>query len=181
MFPRPFTGGSCKPELAAAIVTILFAVPASAGLAQGSAAELPAELKAVRTSLEKYQDPIVAVHDGYLSTLGCIEYPEGASHGTMSYAAGGKGVHFLNLQLIGPTLDPAKPQVLIYEPHGDKLRLVAAEWFVPVEVAGSARPSVLVRRSPRGLGIDMHERGIRRICTGDVASTAFRSSNRSIR
>ena len=45
-------------------------------------------------------------------------------------AGQGMGVHFLNLQLIGPTLDPTKPQVLIHEPDGDNLRLVAAEWFV---------------------------------------------------
>jgi hypothetical protein len=52
------------------------------------------------------------------------------------------GVHFLNLQLVGPTLDPAKPQVLIYEPDGDNLRLVAAEWFVPVDAAGPVRPTI---------------------------------------
>jgi hypothetical protein len=61
----------------------------------------------------------------------------------MQYAPGGMGVHFLNLQLIGPTLDPAKPQVLIYEPDGDKLRLAAAEWFVPVQAApAGARPAI---------------------------------------
>jgi hypothetical protein len=43
---------------------------------------------------------------------------------------------------VSPTLDPAKPQVLIYEPVGDSLRLVAAEWFVPTEVAGSVAPKV---------------------------------------
>ena len=60
----------------------------------------------------------------------------------MQYAPGGMGVHFLNMQLVSPTLDPAKPQVLIYEPDGDKLRLVAAEWFMPMEAAGQTRPSI---------------------------------------
>jgi hypothetical protein len=32
--------------------------------------------------------------------------------------------------------------VLIYEPVGDKLRLVAAEWFMPTEVAGAKPPSI---------------------------------------
>lgn len=109
---------------------------------QGSRPAVPAELETARTMLDKYDDPIVAVHDGYLSTLGCIEYPDGGGEGTMPYAPGGMGVHFLNPQLLGPTLDPGKPQVLIYEPHGDQLRLVAAEWFVPVEVAGSERPQI---------------------------------------
>lgn len=104
---------------------------------------LPPELESVRTALDKYRDPIVAVHDGYLSILGCIYYPEGGGEGAMQYKPGGMGVHFLNFQLVGPTLDPAKPQVLIYEPTADhKLELVAAEWFVPVEVAGPQRPTI---------------------------------------
>jgi hypothetical protein len=108
----------------------------------GRAQQLPPELETVRTTLDKYRDPVVAVHDGYLSTVGCIEYLEGGSEGTMAYAPGGMGVHFLNLQLVGPVLDPSKPQVLIYEPDGDKLRLVAAEWFMPVAVAGPDRPTI---------------------------------------
>jgi hypothetical protein len=122
------------------------ATPVSVGRAQegspGTSVALPPELEAVRTALDKYRDPIVAVHDGYLSTVGCIEYPQGGGEGTMQYAPGGMGVHFLNLQFVGPTLDPAKPQVLIYEPDGDHLRLVAAEWFVPVNAAGPVRATI---------------------------------------
>lgn len=103
---------------------------------------LPAELTSVRAGLEKYRDPIVAIYDGYLSTVACIEYPKGAAEGTMQYAPGGMGVHFLNMGFVGPALDPAKPQVLIYEPVGDSLRLVAAEWFMPAEVAAKTRPSI---------------------------------------
>jgi hypothetical protein len=100
---------------------------------------LPANLTATRAALEKYQDPIVAVHDGYFSTLGCVDYPKGgAGMGEMAYKPGGMGVHFLNSALIGPMLDSLKPQVLIYEPVGDRLRLVAAEWFVPTAIAKEA-------------------------------------------
>jgi hypothetical protein len=107
-----------------------------------AAAGLSPELVRARAALDKYQDPVVAVHDGYLSTVGCIEYTKGGE-GTMHYAPGGMGVHFLNLQLIGAAaLDPAKPQVLIYEPEGDRLRLAAAEWFVPVGAAGQRRPTI---------------------------------------
>ena len=42
------------------------------------------------------------------------------------------GVHFLNVGLVGKPLDPLQPQILVYEPVGDKLQLVAAEWFVPL-------------------------------------------------
>ncbi len=102
----------------------------------------------VRAALDKYQDPVVAVRDGYLSTLGCIAYTAGGHEGmghamTMEYKAGGMGVHFLNLSLVGPALDPLKPQVLIYEPVGDRLKLAAAEWFVPAPLAPNGPPSIL--------------------------------------
>ena len=103
---------------------------------------LTPELESVRKLLDKYNDPIVAVHDGFFSTVGCISYPKGGGEGAMRYPPGAMGVHFLNVGNIGPTLDPAKPQVLIYEPQGDKLRLVAAEWFMPTEVAGGKAPSI---------------------------------------
>ena len=102
---------------------------------------LSPELERARAALDKYQDPVVAVHDGYLSTIACVEYTKGGE-GTMHYAPGGMGVHLINLQLLGPALDPTKPQVLIYEPDGDRLRLAAAEWFVPVAVAGQKRPTI---------------------------------------
>jgi hypothetical protein len=124
-------------------LVLLLALPVSTLTAQAAAQpSLSPELEQVRANLDKYRDPVLAVHDGYFSTVGCIEYPEGGREGTMQYAPGGMGVHFLNMQLMGPTLDPAKPQVLIYEPDGDKLRLVAAEWFVPMGAAGQTRPTI---------------------------------------
>ena len=128
----------------ATISAVLLAMPASDAQAQArqAASPLPTELAAARAALEKYQDPVVAVHDGYLSSVGCIEYPKGGGEGLMRYEPGGMGVHFLNLAFIAPTLDPAKPQVLIYEPVADKLQLVAAEWFLPVEAAGPQRPKI---------------------------------------
>jgi hypothetical protein len=108
-------------------------------------ASLPPELAQVRAGLDRYRDVVSAVHDGYLSTVGCIEYPEGGREGEMQYQPGGMGVHFLNLQYISPVLDPARPQILIYQPVGDSLRLAAAEWFVPVEAAGGQRPKIFGR------------------------------------
>jgi len=52
------------------------------------------------------------------------------------------GVHFINMQTIGPKPDAARPQVLIYDPVGDSLRLAAAEWFVPL-ATGVTEPPVL--------------------------------------
>jgi hypothetical protein len=131
--------------LVVAAATALLPLPSVVRAQEGAPASsvaLPPELEKARAALDKYRDPVVAVHDGYLSTIGCIEYPNGGGEGAMPYAPGGMGVHFLNPQLIGPTLDPAKPQVLIYEPQGDNLRLVAAEWFVPVAAAGTDRATI---------------------------------------
>lgn len=103
---------------------------------------VPPELEQVRSALDKYQDPVVAVHDGYFSTVACVTFPEGGAEGEVPYPAGGMGVHFLNVGLIGPTVDPMRPQVLIYEPRGDELKLVAAEWFVPLATNVEERPQL---------------------------------------
>ena len=119
---------------------VMLAVAPHAVRAQNAA--LSPELQSVRKLLDKYADPIAAVHDGFYSSVACITYPNGGGEGSMRYAAGAMGVHFINMGNVGPKLDPAKPQVLIYEPAGDKLRLVAAEWFMPAEVAGGKAPSI---------------------------------------
>ncbi|HUP18425.1 MAG TPA: hypothetical protein VM778_00570 [Gemmatimonadota bacterium] len=125
-----------------AMTMLLPLAPVPVAWAQPAEATLTPELAAVREALDRYSDPIAAVHDGYFSTVGCIEYPEGGHEGAMAYAPGGMGVHFLNLGHIAPVLDPARPQVLIYEPDGDRLRLVAAEWFVPAELVGEEPPAI---------------------------------------
>ncbi len=135
----------CIHRITAMLVVLALGAAATPVPAIGQATggpKLSPELAAVRTSLDKYQDPVMAVRDGYLSSLGCLTYTAGMSgHGGMDYKAGGMGVHFINMGNIGPVLDPKKPQVLIYEPVGDKLKLVAAEWFVPTAVSKTA-PSI---------------------------------------
>jgi hypothetical protein len=107
----------------------------------GSTSSSPSPtLEEVRAALDKYQDPILAIHDGYFSTVACVQFPAAGGAGQVQYKAGGMGVHFLNVGLIGPTLDPLRPQVLLYEQDGDKLRLTGAEWFVPLSAAATARP-----------------------------------------
>jgi hypothetical protein len=100
------------------------------------------ELTAAKAALAKYSDPILAIKDGYHSTLACVDFPTGAKEGTVEYPPGAMGVHFINIANIGPALDPAKPQVLLYEPVGDKLVLTGAEWFMPEPLAGGKAPSI---------------------------------------
>jgi hypothetical protein len=134
-----------------AVPAILLALLCAPNVAQAQAkqagapmavAKLSPELIATRTALEKYQNPLVAVRDGYFSTVACIDFPHGGRDGTVTYKPGAMGVHLLNTANIGPQLDPAKPQVLIYEPVAGKLKLVAAEWFMPVQVAGGKAPQI---------------------------------------
>jgi hypothetical protein len=125
---------------AAGCALVILAV--TPGSAQAQKQGMTPALESVRKLLDKYNDPIAAVHDGFYSSVACISYPSGGGEGSMRYAAGAMGVHFINMGNVGPKLDPSKPQVLIYEPQGDKLRLVAAEWFMPTELAGGKAPSV---------------------------------------
>jgi len=105
-------------------------------------ATLSPELVTAKAGLEKYNDPLAAVRDGFFSTVACIDFPHGGQDGPVTYKPGAMGVHLLNTSNIGPQLDPAKPQVLIYEPVAGKLKLVAAEWFMPVQVSGGKAPSI---------------------------------------
>lgn len=124
------------------VITAALFGATSVAQAQAKSKSMSPELQAARAALEKYQDPIAAVRDGFFSTVACIDFPKGATDGPIVYPPGAMGVHLLNPGNIGPKLDPAKPQILIYEPQGDKLKLVAAEWFMPVEAAGGMPPSI---------------------------------------
>jgi hypothetical protein len=119
-----------------------FALGLGLGAGAAIAEDVPqAEIDAMRAALAKYEDPYVAVRDLYLSTVGCVHYDGMKMEGHMDYPKGAMGIHFVNLTIQGPP-DPLKPNVLIYEPVGDKLKLVAAEWLVPTSVA-KERPVLL--------------------------------------
>src|SRR6516164_3448060 len=103
--------------------------------------DFKAQIETLRKSMEKYQDYKVAVRDLYLSTVACVHYSGEKIEHYMEYAKGAMGVHFVNLTVQGPP-DPAKPNVLIYEPVGKELKLVAVEWLVPLTPDTKARPSL---------------------------------------
>jgi hypothetical protein len=101
-----------------------------------------ADIDALRQLLSKYEDYTVAVRDLYLSTVGCVHYSGEKMAGTMDYPKGAMGIHFVNVTTIGPKPDPLRPNVLIYEPVDDGLRLVAAEWLVPLAAGVTERPTL---------------------------------------
>jgi hypothetical protein len=149
------TSASARHRSARVPLIIALALVLGGGVTATASAqsnEMSPALDSVRASLARYEDPIQAVHDGYLSTVGCIAFPKGetADHSAhesgamadMAYKPGAMGVHFLNPNLISATPDPTKPNVLLYEPVGDKLRLVGAEWFVPLATGVKERPTL---------------------------------------
>ena len=122
----------------AAAVALGVCTSAGAALAEDVAQD---QIDAMRAALSKYEDPFVAIRDLYLSTVGCVHYDGMKIEGHMDYPKGAMGIHFVNLTIQGPP-DPLKPNVLIYEPVGNKLKLVAVEWLVPLSVA-KERPVLL--------------------------------------
>ena len=67
----------------------------------------------LQNATRKYFNVNDARKAGYGPFLGCVTGPD---HGAM-------GIHYVNGKLFG-TLEPDQPQALIYEPQGNRLRLV---------------------------------------------------------
>jgi hypothetical protein len=126
---------------------------------------LPAEIEAARTANDKYSDVTIALAEGY------IEDPSGMCVAAADVGAppelGQMGIHYVNLVYLGAALpagdgppppgfrldgsdavvDPARPEILVYEPNADGGRtLVALEYMVFEQAwaaAGNAGPPTL--------------------------------------
>ena len=95
-----------KAVLRAGIIAPALFLFAISPVAAQDRKEMTPELQKVREALDRYKDPIAAVHDGYFSTVGCVEYPKSGGHGQVPYPAGGMGVHIFNVGLIGKARPP---------------------------------------------------------------------------
>jgi hypothetical protein len=96
----------------------------------------PGLVRDVRQATEKFQDVAAATAAGYVSDRSCASGPN----------QGAMGVHYLNKAYIADgVLDVQRPEVLVYEPDGGQLRLVAVEFFVDAQQwnAVNAHPPVL--------------------------------------
>jgi hypothetical protein len=82
----------------------------------------PARLvEMVRRATRQFIDVNAATNAEYHPFLGCISGPD---HGAM-------GVHYVNGGLVGDgEIDASRPEALIYEPEGNRLRLVGVEFIV---------------------------------------------------
>jgi hypothetical protein len=78
--------------------------------------------EAVREATARFRDVSVAIAEGYALNGGCVSGPQ----------AGAMGVHYAKSTLFDGTLEVENPEVLVYEPRGGRLELVAAEYVTPV-------------------------------------------------
>jgi len=79
-------------------------------------------IRVVREATERFRDPSVAESEDYHLLFGCVSGGE----------SGAMGLHYVNLPLVGDdVLDPAQPEIVIYEPTADgRVRLVGADFLV---------------------------------------------------
>jgi len=83
-------------------------------------------VKIVRDATERYLDVTAAEADGYALQFGCVSGPD----------AGAMGMHFVKGALVGDdVIDPARPEIVIYEPKADgRLKLAGADFLVLKDV-----------------------------------------------
>jgi hypothetical protein len=114
------------PGSLAAVALVSAAGTALLGNSQTSHSEHkndpPAKLvEIVRNSTRKFTDINAAIAAGYRQNGGCVSGPD----------RGAMGVHFAHPVLFAdPQLDATRPEVLVYESVGGRLRLVAVEYVV---------------------------------------------------
>ena len=162
-----FAGRRLADSGAVVLAALVLLGSGAAAETSGTGPKVPPEFEPVRAALGKYRDPVVAVRDGYLSTLGCVQYPDG-----------GMGVHFLNPRLFGPVPDPMAPQILVYEPDAQAIRTRSRG-------AGAGRrssPVSIGRRAERRrqrIGTGPNRRGLDpRKCTPMPPSGTWRRNHR---
>lgn len=92
--------------------------PNPPGGAADERAALERQLAEVRRATARYHDVRKAVEDGYVAPHECVSSP-----------AGIMGYHYFNPNI--RELDPLRPSILLYVPHGRGLKLAGVEYFQP--------------------------------------------------
>jgi hypothetical protein len=88
--------------------------------------QMNALVATVRDATERFRDVSLAEAEGYGLLFGCVSGPD----------LDAMGLHFVNLSLVGDdVLDPARPEIVIYEPTPDgRVRLIGADFLVLKDV-----------------------------------------------
>jgi hypothetical protein len=110
--------------LAAASAPIAAAHPDHGPRGEGDRArshETRHQLQIVRQATKRFRDVREARRAGYVSAGECVSSPEGAM-----------GVHYTHPGLAeDDRLNIRRPEILVYEPRGERRRLVAVEYYRP--------------------------------------------------
>ena len=89
-------------------------------------------VRAVRDATRRFHDVRQAEAEGYHLMFGCVSGPDD----------GAMGLHYVNLGLVGDgVLDPAKPEIVIYEPlpNGGR-RLIGADFLIFADAWHASNP-----------------------------------------
>lgn len=103
-------------------------------IAVGAQASTPGELQAVKDATARYHSLTQATRNGYsMEGEPCVSAPP------VPGLTGAMGIHAVNPDLVqDPTIDPLRPEVLVYLPRANgRLKLVAVEYFA-VALANTA-------------------------------------------
>ena len=122
-----------------ALIAVVIVAPVLA-VATFASAEGRPDLEGAVPATAAFHDVDSAIAAGYTFRLPdvtgktCIDQP----------GTGGMGVHMVNTSLLDGTLDPKKPEALVYEPEANgKLKLVALEYVIFASAWPSTSPPSL--------------------------------------
>jgi hypothetical protein len=119
-----------EPRIAVIAVAVLMLVSCTV-IDRVGATGSQALVEEVRRGTHGFHDVAAARAAGYAPFLGCVSGPQ----------QGAMGTHFVNGDLVGDgVLDARRPEALMYEVKGGRLRLVGVEYIVLAE-AWNARNS----------------------------------------
>lgn len=143
--------------VAALLVAGVLAAPAAA--AAGPPPQVQVQVQ-VRQDLAAARAATAPLHRIDAATAAdYAAFPEGVPlHECIAdlHGHGAMGVHWVNGGLLDATVDPATPEVLVYEPMANgRMRLVAAEYVMFVSAWEEAHPGVVDPDPPRLFGMDM--------------------------
>jgi len=97
-----------------------------------AAANAETLVRVVRENTARFNDVAAAEAEGYGLMFGCVSGPD----------SGAMGLHYVNFPLVvDGVLDPAKPEIVIYEPlPNGKLQLVGADFLVLADAWHAQNP-----------------------------------------
>jgi hypothetical protein len=152
---RKLAGGGpfhASHAVLAGVILVVLALAATLTVSQAAEAN-QRDLAGVRAAVAPYHHMDRATADGW-------GWVEGLDHCFEDEELGGMGYHLIDASRLDTSLDPDRPEALVYvpKPNGD-LRLGAVEWIVPADAwdaQGHASPPTMLDQHlhlNEGLGV----------------------------